>query len=176
MYSQDINKAQTHQNVMELLVEEEIERQLEHYCERVKTDLNRVEVATHALNRLPPLYASSEKGRERQRQIARQRHAQQIRQAVKSALAAVEKNPLRDSVAIVSENEAKWQEVEVALEELQKLLEDRKLLDKSSSPLAWENLVAAIQRAINRATWLGANPSNPRVEGNSPEDDDISWR
>jgi hypothetical protein len=42
-----------HLNVMELLVNEEIERQLKPYPSKIKKYINKVEVATFALNRLP---------------------------------------------------------------------------------------------------------------------------
>ncbi|NJQ98976.1 MAG: late competence development ComFB family protein [Hydrococcus sp. CSU_1_8] len=54
--------SQTHKNAMELLVAEEIEKQLKSLSSEEVYFINQVEVATYALNRLPSLYASSEEG------------------------------------------------------------------------------------------------------------------
>ncbi|NEO33373.1 MAG: late competence development ComFB family protein [Symploca sp. SIO3C6] len=47
---------------MELLVIEEVKHQLDNYPQQLANYINPVEVATYALNRLSPLYASSEEG------------------------------------------------------------------------------------------------------------------
>ena len=51
--------AKVHVNIMELLVQNEIDKQLRLYPKKIRDYINKVEVATYALNRLPPLYASS---------------------------------------------------------------------------------------------------------------------
>ena len=49
-------------NVMEILVSEEIDRQIGRFPDNIRKFINRIEVATYALNRLPALYASSQQG------------------------------------------------------------------------------------------------------------------
>ena len=87
----------THINVMELLVAEEVDRQMAGLPERLLKYLKRSEVETFALNRLPSLYASSEQGLHHQRQKGQQALKQQIAAAVRQAFAAVQSDPIRMS-------------------------------------------------------------------------------
>lgn len=82
-------------NVMELLVAEEVDRHLQELPPRIAKYVKRVEVETYALNRLPSLYASSEKGWQHQYEKARKEFRNQIRAAVRQALAAVQVDPIR---------------------------------------------------------------------------------
>lgn len=85
----------TYINVMEILVAEEVEVQLLALPARVLKYLKPMEVETYALNRLPALYASSEKGWEYQYEKARRELRNQIKTAVRQAVAAVQVDPLR---------------------------------------------------------------------------------
>ncbi|MEM6434549.1 MAG: late competence development ComFB family protein [Cyanobacteria bacterium P01_D01_bin.115] len=87
----------THINVMELLVAEEVDRQMAELPERLLKYLKRSEVETFALNRLPSLYASSEQGLHHQRQKGQQALKPQIAAAVRQAFAAVQSDPIRMS-------------------------------------------------------------------------------
>ena len=96
METQEITdkQAKCNKNVMEDLVHEEIVRQLRHYPKNLAGYINKVEVATYALNRLPALYASSHNGQSQQLQIARKKYKDQVVSAVRRAIAAVERDPL----------------------------------------------------------------------------------
>ncbi|MFM7221319.1 MAG: late competence development ComFB family protein [Nodosilinea sp.] len=87
----------SHINVMELLVAEEVDLQLQTLAPRVVKYLKPIEVETYALNRLPALYASSEKGWQHQYEKAKRELHHQIRTAVRQAIAAVQIDPLRSS-------------------------------------------------------------------------------
>ncbi|MBF2037411.1 MAG: late competence development ComFB family protein [Leptolyngbyaceae cyanobacterium T60_A2020_046] len=87
-------------NVMELLVNEEVDRQLKKLPERVLKYVKRQEVETYALNRLPALYASSEKGLQHQYERAQHEMRAKIQGAVRQALAAVQVDPIRLSQPI----------------------------------------------------------------------------
>jgi hypothetical protein len=87
--------APAHINVMERWVAEEVEKQLKQLPERVLRYVKRVEVETYALNRLPPLYASSEKGWQHQCDRAQQELQAQITHVVRQAFAAVQVDPIR---------------------------------------------------------------------------------
>ena len=87
----------THINVMELLVAEEVDRQMAGLPERLLKYLKRSEVETFALNRLPSLYASSEQGLHHQRQKGQQALKSEIAAAVRQAFAAVQSDPIRMS-------------------------------------------------------------------------------
>lgn len=91
-------------NIMEVLVLEEVDDQLSH---RIGTQLvryiNRVEVATYALNRLPALYASSQEGVYYQVKRAKMQYGEQIGEAVSKGIAAVLRDPLRTSTPLTPE-------------------------------------------------------------------------
>lgn len=91
---------QTNKNAMELLVNEEIAKQIESYPFEAQKYINQIEVATYALNRLPPLYASSEEGFYRQIQKGKTNLSYQISQVVAAALETIEANPLRFSTPL----------------------------------------------------------------------------
>lgn len=87
-------------NVMETLVAKETTRQLKAYPPRITKDVKNLDVITYALNRLPPLYASSEEGIAYQTQIAQDNHQKAIQMAVQQAIAAVRRDPLRKTTPI----------------------------------------------------------------------------
>ncbi|MEM9808046.1 MAG: late competence development ComFB family protein [Cyanobacteria bacterium P01_D01_bin.56] len=84
-------------NVMELLVAEEVELQLRQLPTRVLKYVKSIEVETYALNRLPSLYAASEKGWQSQYHKAKRELRKEISNAVRQAIAAVQVDPLRAS-------------------------------------------------------------------------------
>lgn len=135
---------QRYLNVMEELVQDEIHKQLKNYPHALVGYINQVEVATFALNRLAPLYASCEKGKNQQKLSGQRQYKEQIKIAVRQGLAAVQREPIRSSTPLISDHEA----AKTALIELQKLLEENELTDYEK--LTWSNLVSVIQRALNR--------------------------
>lgn len=84
-------------NVMERLVAEEVERQKAKLPPKLREYIKTVEVETYALNRLPALYASSEKGWQLQYEKAGKAHDETIFKAVRQGIAAVQVDPLRAS-------------------------------------------------------------------------------
>lgn len=169
-------RAKIHKNVIEALVYDEIDRQLKHYPKTLAGYINRVEVATYALNRLPPLYASSQNGQSQQIQIARKKHKEQIIAAVRRAIAAIEIDPLRVSTPIVSEVEAQHDLAKTMLNDLQTLLQKRSLLDYPNQEVTLENAIRILQKAFNKIEWSAANktsiqlpPPPPLTPRNSEE-------
>jgi hypothetical protein len=155
MVTQEIadKQAKCHKNVMEDLVHEEIVRQLRHYPKNLAGYINKVEVATYALNRLPALYASSQNGQSQQIQIARKKYKDQVVSAVRRAIAAVERDPLRVSAPLVSELENHYDLSKTLLAELQTLLQQRNLLDYPNQEVTLENAVAILQKAFKKMEW-----------------------
>ena len=92
-------------NVMEMLVAEEVERQLRRCPSTLLDYVKAVEVETYALNRLPPLYAASHEGLEYQKQRARREYGPKIQTAVRQAFSAIQRDPLRKSTPLVSEDD-----------------------------------------------------------------------
>ena len=84
-------------NVMERLVAEEVERQKAKLPPKLREYIKTVEVETYALNRLPALYASSEKGWQMQYEKAGKANAEAVSKAVRQGIAAVQVDPLRAS-------------------------------------------------------------------------------
>ena len=125
-------------NVMELLVAEEVEQQLRQLSTRVLKYVKPIEVETYALNRLPSLYAVSEKGWQSQYQKARYELRRDISNAVRQAIAAVQVDPLRASRPLVRRS--------VASDANAALLEQfRTALGQPN--LTWESLLRKCQRA-----------------------------
>lgn len=141
------NGAKIHINIMELLVLEEIDKQLQLYPKKKRDYINKVEVATYALNRLPPLYASSCLGKEHQKRTANQKYKSQITLAVRRSFAAVERDPLRRSVPLISEQQAEYQVAKISLNKLEDLFKKQGII-ASSQQLSWMNLVRIIYPLI----------------------------
>ena len=150
-------QAKCHKNVMEDLVYEEIVRQLRHYPKNLAGYINNVEVATYALNRLPALYASSQNGQSQQIQMARKKYKDQVISAVRRAIAAVERDPLRVSAPIVSDLENHYDLSKTLLTELQTLLQQRNLLDYPNQEVTLENAVGILKKAFKKMEWSTTN-------------------
>ncbi|MBD2654276.1 late competence development ComFB family protein [Synechocystis sp. FACHB-383] len=147
-----------HVNVMETLVYEEIDKQLRFYPKNLRNYLNLTEVATYALNRLPPLYASSVKGVEEQRRVAGRQYRSELTSAVRRAIAAVERDPLRNSEPIVSEIEVNYRGAESTLGQIQELLKRYHLLEPVNKEVTWDNCLPLLRQAFLKLTTAQAPP------------------
>ncbi|WP_416671675.1 late competence development ComFB family protein [Egbenema bharatensis] len=137
-----------YKNVMELLVEEEVVRQSKALPPRMASYVNQVELVAYALNQLPALYATTEVGLEHQLKRGRERHGQTITQAVRRALAAVSRDPLRTHVPLQDAQKMPLREV---LHQMRLLLRNDKV--------NWENLPTAVEHALVKAS-RGKNGSD----------------
>jgi hypothetical protein len=176
MKAQTEDYPQTCQNVMELLVQEELERQLQQCPENLVRYINKVEVATYALNRLPALYASCEKGKNMQKMLGKKQYREEIRKAVRQGLAAIQRDPLRISTPLVSENDEQYYAATHALKNLQSLLEEENLLDYQE--LNWDNLVHIVRHALTKTALTGVVPQqNYQIHQNNGKkrDRDAAW-
>jgi hypothetical protein len=160
------NLPKIHLNVMEELVREEIEKQLKAYPPALANYIDRVEVATYALNRLPPLYASSQKGRSQQRSVAKQLYKEQIHVAARQGIAAVRRDPIRASIPLVSQTELEYREARSALQQLQEIFEERLGF---YHPLSWKNLATEVYRAIRRIDRVRAVSLDNDISGGETE-------
>lgn len=136
-------------NVMEMLVAEEVGRQLDSLPERVSKYVKRTEVETFALNRLPALYASSEKGLQHQYDRALHDYKPQIVSAVRQAFAAVQVDPIRLSQPLQLNAEE-----ESVLEALRELLKQPEL--------TWKTALREIQRLQHRRQSPESVPPPPK--------------
>ncbi len=126
-------------NVMELLISEEVEKQLKTMQPRMLKYLKRVEVETYALNRLPSLYASSEKGRQLQYEKAKRELHNQIKSAVRQAFAAVQVDPIRASEPLHNQQD---DAASVALNALRDLLKQ--------PDLSWDGAINRLRSLLGR--------------------------
>ncbi len=124
-------------NVMEALVSEEIDAQMQQLSLREQQTLQRSQIMGYALNRLPGLYVTSEKGWERQWSRGKNKYQCQIKIAVRQGIAAVLRDPLRD-VTVLSCHPPDV--AEAALNQLRRLL--------MRQELSWHNIVSTIQMLL----------------------------
>lgn len=89
------NQSLNYINVLEIIVIEEVERQIPKLSPHLVKYINPEQVIAYALNRLPSLYATSEEGWRRQQLKAKTELKNQIVMAVRQGLAAVQKDPLK---------------------------------------------------------------------------------
>ncbi len=127
-----------YKNVMEMLVEQEVERQLLTMSPRAASHVNRLELVAYALNQLPSLYATSKRGLQYQLHAGKQKYAEQIAQAVHQAIAAVNRDPLRTSAPLKLKEPRVIQPV---MAQLRKLLHNEQL--------SWDTLPKAIELALS---------------------------
>lgn len=124
-------------NVMERIVAEEVARQKAQLPPKLRKYIKTVEVETYALNRLPALYASSEKGWQLQYEKAAKSHAETVFKAVRHGIAAVQVDPLRASQPLsVKRND----ESEAILSSLRNLL--------NQPDLSWEDILYKCKRIL----------------------------
>jgi len=90
-------------NVLEDAVVAEAINQLRFSADGVRQKINLSEVAAYALNRLPPLYATTNRGWQQQCRRVEEEFKQQIQQAVEQALLNVRVDPWRPSTLIAVE-------------------------------------------------------------------------
>ena len=150
-------------NVMESLVAQEVGKQLQDVPARVRRYLKMEEVVTYALNRLPTLYASSEKGWQYQRQLAKRDLHRQIGTAVRQAIVAVQVDPLRLAQPLKLLPD---QESEAVLQALRALFQ--------TPDLSWEQALTRIKTLRQNELSLPVpKPSSPWQPENQP--DKVAW-
>ncbi|MBD2293449.1 late competence development ComFB family protein [Anabaena sphaerica FACHB-251] len=144
-------------NVMEVLVAEEVEKQIQALPVKVSQHIKQPEVVAYALNRLPGLYATSKRGFQRQWHHAKTELSPKITMAVRQGIVAVQRDPLRVNDPLNFQEDQAASAIE-ALEKLKVLLQcedlsweqlpdavEQKLLNLSRGKTAWNRTVASNQ-------------------------------
>jgi hypothetical protein len=90
-------------NALEEIVVAEVINQLRASSDGVRQKTNISEVAAYALNRLPPLYATTQRGWQQQKKRAQEELNTQIIQAVEQALLSVRPDPWRPATLLAIE-------------------------------------------------------------------------
>lgn len=142
-----LQPAQIYRNVMEPLVIAEFERQVKQQPAKIVQYLNKAEVVAYALNRLPALYATSERGWQQQQNKASRDLGNQIVLAVRQAIVAVQRDPIRSTVPLKQDGD---RDANNALQELKALFR--------TDDLSWQNLADIVERELLRTargeiTW-----------------------
>lgn len=152
-------------NVMEVLVTDEINRQIVRLPNNIRKFINTIEVATYALNRLPALYASSQQGFNKQKLKGRSEHSVKITQEVRKGFAAVQQDLLRSSTPLMAENEAEIDksiaEAKAALQELADYLPEK--------DLTWKNIVKLVKPLLAELKQDEAEVNARKVRSKSSE-------
>lgn len=134
------NSSPTYHNVMESFVTQEVEKQLALLSPRLKPYVNKVEVMTYAMNRLPAMYASCERGWHWQAKRTQQEFGDKIKDAVRQAIAAVQRDLLRTETPLHPSEPAHCR---TALEQLKELFPHQ--------DITWETLADVIEQALVKA-------------------------
>lgn len=128
---------QIYRNVMEALVIAEVDHQMQQLPAKVAPYVNRTDMIAYALNRLPPLYATTERGWQQQNTKVNQALRSQLSLAVRQALAAVQRDPLRSVVPLQA---TESRDANEALQGLRDLLR--------ANDLSWQNVVDIVERVL----------------------------
>lgn len=125
-------------NVMEMLVVEEVEKQIQDLPIKTAHYIKAPEVVAYALNRLPGLYATSKRGWQRQWHYGKTELSEKIAIAVRQGIVAVQRDPLRvnDPLHLQQEDLSAM----YALEKLKVLLQ--------CEDLSWEQLPDIVEQKL----------------------------
>lgn len=172
---------QSCKNAIEELVIAEIDLQISHLPQYRRDQINLSEVAAYALNRLPPMYATSKAGWLRQRKKAITEMKPQIESAVRRALVSVKPDALRDSsplpiqeVAsharslaalqqILGAENATWKDIPTALENALMTVKLKSAVSNTYIYTAKREAVGKDETAFGRKpeiTWKGRQVQN----------------
>ena len=139
-------------NIMEELVNNEIERQFKCLPENIKQNINKIEVATFALNRLPALYASCHKGLNKQKLKGKSKFSVQVTRVVRQAFAIIQEDILRSSSPLQPETDVNPEQISELEEAKRALAELSDLLPSESS--SWTQVVAAIKPMLANSNGI----------------------
>ncbi len=158
-------------NVMEELVTEEINKQLKRYPRKVAKFINQVEVFTYALNRLPPLYASSHKGLNRQKIRGKAELQIKITRIVREGIKQVQNDLVRISDPLTRELNSVEQELSEAQEALQELS-----VFFPTKKISWKNINKIVKPILIRLNQKKHRALKSRQDDFSGWDTDAARR
>ncbi len=150
-YQHQSSFIKNYMNVMELLVEEEVRVQTQNLSDRTAEVLRSGEIIAYALNQLPPLYATTQRGWDYQVKEGRKKYAVEISKAVRCAINAVMRDPIMTAVPLG---------VQVP-SSLRKVLHDLRII-LGESHLEWEDVPKSIEKLFHdRVLYHQHQLSNP---------------
>ncbi|MEB3161539.1 MAG: late competence development ComFB family protein [Synechocystis sp.] len=131
-------------NLVEVIVKEEVYSELQKLPVNVAKFISIADVASYALNRLPPMYVSSEEGKHYQMLKIEQMRGD-IHAAVLQGIGAVMRDPLRKSTPLNLDEIDSFSTAHEILIELEEFV---KKLDNIKGKISLEELSARIQQGI----------------------------
>ncbi len=134
-YQHQTSFIKNYMNVMEILVEEEVRSQTQNLSDRTAEVLRSGEIIAYALNQLPSLYATTQRGLDYQVKEGRKKYAVEITKAVRCAINAVMRDPIMAAVPLGAQVPSSLRKV---LHDLQIILGERHL--------EWEDVPKSIER------------------------------
>lgn len=143
------NQISTYQNVMEQVAAREVKRQLQNHPSEVVRSTDRDRAIAYALNRLPPLYTTTQEGWYWHHQRATTSLADAIARAATRGIREAQQKTPSFPTPLRSRRDP-----ERVLEKLQELL--------GCDVLTWRNLPEAIETAIQQAEELRNMRENNR--------------
>ncbi len=132
-------------NAIEELVIDEVRLQMKRLGSKTQEPLDLSEVAAYALNRLPPMYATTQRGWLQQRKRARNELKEQIESTVRRAMLGVRKDALRDASPLPP---SELEDQARSLAALQKIL--------GKDDLKWKDVPVAVEDALMTVKLKGA--------------------
>jgi hypothetical protein len=144
-------------NVMEMLVTMEVVKQVQTLPKQLQEFIKITQVKAYALNILPPLYVTSAKGWERYWDKGEMELKAKIQTAVRQGIAAVQRDPLRETSALPHEREPI---AEATLSQIKRLLHN--------DSLTWYTVIPALKHAL-RSAQHSSSPGRT-VQGDHPVD------
>lgn len=139
-------------NVMEMLVKAEAVQQMQLLPPKTLKFIKLTQVKAYALNMLPPLYVTSEKGWHSYWQKGNTELKQQVTLAVRQGIAAVQRDPLREMSPLPHDKEPI---ADATLNQIKRLL--------GNEGLTWYNVVPALKQALRHAKEAGAEQRNKQL-------------
>ena len=137
---------ETYQNIMELLVKDEAKQQLQSLPPWIAASIKLDDLVTYALNRLPPLYASSKEGLEYQMHRGKSQFGDRISETVNLAIATIQKSPQRPHPTPLPPSRRSEPHQE-ALRRLKTMLHNH--------AIDWKTLPTAVELALVKASRKG---------------------
>lgn len=139
-------------NVMETLVMMEVIQQVQQLSQKQQAFIQVSQIKAYALNHLPPMYVTSEKGWERQWERGQNELQETIMIAVRQGIAAVQRDPLREITQLSSESSPL---AETALRQIMRLL--------GREDLTWYTVIPALKKALGVKGHLPGRPPETQV-------------
>jgi hypothetical protein len=171
-------------NVIEELVIEETKLQLDRLGAGIQQQVRIADVVAHALNHLPPMYATNQRGWSKQRQKAIHELSKQVGVLVQQAIVTMSNSPLRNSeplpltllgtperaldrlLKVIRKNNLTWKDVPngvasaiITANQTRSLEQEPTAVNKTPQSAAAKSIKAYLKRHASKDDPIGKTPS-----------------